>query len=36
VADAVEASWIAEAATRSLKEHRPVTLDEVRLQEVSS
>jgi myo-inositol 2-dehydrogenase/D-chiro-inositol 1-dehydrogenase len=36
VADAVEASWIAEAATRSLNEHRPVTLDEVRLQEVSS
>ena len=30
VADAVEASWIAEAATRSLQEHRPVTLDEVR------
>ena len=36
VADAVEASWIAEAATRSLTEHRPVTLDEVRLQVVSS
>ena len=36
VADAVEASWIAEAATRSLNEHRPVTLDEVRLQEVHS
>ena len=36
VADAVEASWIAEAATRSLTEHRPVTLDEVRLQEVPS
>src|SRR3954470_851115 len=36
VADAVEASWIAEAATRSLREHRPVTLDEVRLQEVTS
>jgi myo-inositol 2-dehydrogenase/D-chiro-inositol 1-dehydrogenase len=36
VADAVEASWIAEAATRSLNEHRPVTLDEVRLQEVPS
>src|SRR4051795_2903003 len=36
VADAVEASWIAEAAPRSLREHRPVTLDEVRLQEVSS
>jgi len=36
VADAVEASWIAEAATRSLLEHRPVTLEEVRLQEVPS
>jgi myo-inositol 2-dehydrogenase/D-chiro-inositol 1-dehydrogenase len=36
VADAVEASWIAEAATRSLNGHRPVALDEVRLQEVSS
>jgi myo-inositol 2-dehydrogenase / D-chiro-inositol 1-dehydrogenase len=36
VADAVEASWIAEAAARSLREHRPVQLDEVRLQEVSS
>jgi len=36
VADAVEASWIAEAATRSLNEHRPVTLDEVRIQEVPS
>jgi myo-inositol 2-dehydrogenase/D-chiro-inositol 1-dehydrogenase len=36
VADAVEASWIAEAAARSLNEHRPVTLDEVRLQEVPS
>jgi myo-inositol 2-dehydrogenase/D-chiro-inositol 1-dehydrogenase len=31
VADAVEASWIAEACTRSLREHRPVRLDEVRL-----
>ena len=36
VADAVEASWIAEAATRSLNEHRPVSLDEVRIQEVPS
>lgn len=36
VADAVEASWVAEAATRSLHEHRPVTLDEVRFQEVPS
>jgi len=31
VAEAVEASWIAEACTRSLREHRPVRLDEVRL-----
>jgi myo-inositol 2-dehydrogenase / D-chiro-inositol 1-dehydrogenase len=30
VADAVEASWIAEACTLSLAEHRPVRLDEVR------
>ncbi|WP_030622064.1 Gfo/Idh/MocA family protein [Streptomyces sclerotialus] len=30
VADAVEASWIAEACTLSLREHRPVTIDEVR------
>src|SRR4051812_18212998 len=36
VADAVEASWIAEAATRSLMGRRPVTLDEVRLQAVPS
>jgi myo-inositol 2-dehydrogenase/D-chiro-inositol 1-dehydrogenase len=36
VADAIEASWVAEAAARSLHEHRPVTLDEVRLQEVPS
>jgi myo-inositol 2-dehydrogenase/D-chiro-inositol 1-dehydrogenase len=36
VADAVEAGWIAEAATRSLAEHRPVTLDEVRPQRVRS
>jgi myo-inositol 2-dehydrogenase / D-chiro-inositol 1-dehydrogenase len=36
VADAIEASWIAEAATRSLHEHRPVTLDGIRLQEVPS
>ena len=36
VADAIEASWVAEAAVRSLHEHRPVTLDEVRLQEVPS
>jgi myo-inositol 2-dehydrogenase/D-chiro-inositol 1-dehydrogenase len=31
VADAVEAGWIAEACTRSLHEHRPVTMSEVRL-----
>jgi len=30
VPDALEASWIAEACTRSLREHRPVRLDEVR------
>ncbi|MEV0601774.1 Gfo/Idh/MocA family oxidoreductase [Streptomyces sp. NPDC050315] len=30
VADAIEASWIAEACTLSLREHRPVRLDEVR------
>ena len=36
VADAVEASWIAEAATLSLREHRPVTLDEVRTLGASS
>ncbi|MFC3572139.1 Gfo/Idh/MocA family oxidoreductase [Streptomyces yaanensis] len=30
VADAIEASWIAEACTRSLAEHRPVRMDEVR------
>ncbi|MEH0637474.1 Gfo/Idh/MocA family oxidoreductase [Streptomyces bottropensis] len=32
VADAIEASWIAEAATLSVAEHRPVRLDEVRRQ----
>ncbi|WP_119582390.1 Gfo/Idh/MocA family protein [Streptomyces europaeiscabiei] len=32
VADAIEASWIAEAATLSVAEHRPVRLDEVRKQ----
>ncbi len=31
VADAIEASWIAEACTRSLREHRPVRVGEVRL-----
>lgn len=30
VADALEASWIAEACTLSLQEHRPVRLEEVR------
>jgi myo-inositol 2-dehydrogenase/D-chiro-inositol 1-dehydrogenase len=30
VADAVESSWVAEAATVSLREHRPVRIDEVR------
>jgi myo-inositol 2-dehydrogenase / D-chiro-inositol 1-dehydrogenase len=30
VTDAIEASWIAEACTLSLREHRPVRLDEVR------
>jgi myo-inositol 2-dehydrogenase / D-chiro-inositol 1-dehydrogenase len=31
VADALETGWVAEAATRSLAEHRPVTIEEVRL-----
>ena len=30
VADAVESGWVAEAATLSLREHRPVRVDEVR------
>ena len=30
ITDGLEASWIAEAATRSLQEHRPVRLDDVR------
>lgn len=30
VAEALEAGWIAEAATRSLREHRPVRVEEVR------
>ena len=30
ITDGLEASWIAEACTRSLHEHRPVTLDEIR------
>ena len=31
VADALEAGWIAEACTLSLREHRPVRIDEVRI-----
>jgi myo-inositol 2-dehydrogenase/D-chiro-inositol 1-dehydrogenase len=31
VADAVEVGWIAEACTRSLREHRPITMTEVRV-----
>ena len=31
IADAVEADWIAEAATRSRTEHRPVRIEEVRI-----
>ena len=31
VADALEATWIADACTLSLREHRPVQVDEVRL-----
>lgn len=31
VADGLEADWIAEACARSLKEHRPVRIDEVRI-----
>ena len=31
VADALEASWIAEACTLSLREHRPVRVEEARL-----
>jgi myo-inositol 2-dehydrogenase / D-chiro-inositol 1-dehydrogenase len=31
VADAVESGWVAEAATVSLREHRPVRVDEVRI-----
>ena len=30
ITDGLEASWIAEACTRSLHEHRPVRLDDVR------
>jgi myo-inositol 2-dehydrogenase/D-chiro-inositol 1-dehydrogenase len=30
VADALEADWIAEACARSLQQHRPVRIDEVR------
>lgn len=31
VTDAIEVTWIAEAATRSLHQHRPVRIDEVRI-----
>jgi myo-inositol 2-dehydrogenase / D-chiro-inositol 1-dehydrogenase len=31
VADGLEADWIAEACTKSLKEHRPVRIEEVRI-----
>lgn len=31
VADAIEVGWVAEACTRSLREHRPVAVDEVRV-----
>ncbi len=31
VPDALEATWIAEACTVSLREHRPVRVEEVRL-----
>ncbi|HEV2919896.1 MAG TPA: dehydrogenase, partial [Actinomycetota bacterium] len=30
VADALETGWVAEACTRSLREHRPVRMEEVR------
>jgi myo-inositol 2-dehydrogenase / D-chiro-inositol 1-dehydrogenase len=30
VADALEATWVAEACTVSLREHHPVRVDEVR------
>jgi myo-inositol 2-dehydrogenase / D-chiro-inositol 1-dehydrogenase len=33
VADAVEVGWIAEAATLSLHEHRPIRMDEIRTRE---
>jgi myo-inositol 2-dehydrogenase/D-chiro-inositol 1-dehydrogenase len=31
VADGLEADWIAEACAKSLKEHRPVRIEEVRI-----
>ena len=31
VADALETGWVAEACTLSLREHRPVRVDEVRI-----
>jgi myo-inositol 2-dehydrogenase/D-chiro-inositol 1-dehydrogenase len=30
IADGLEASWVAEACTRSWRDHRPVRLDEIR------
>ncbi|WP_214406589.1 Gfo/Idh/MocA family protein [Pseudonocardia lacus] len=36
VADALETGWVAEAAARSLAEHRPVRIDEVRIEELRS
>jgi myo-inositol 2-dehydrogenase / D-chiro-inositol 1-dehydrogenase len=33
VADAVQTAYVAEACARSLAEHRPVTIDEVRVDE---
>ncbi len=36
MADGLESSWIAEACTRSLAEHRPVLVDEVRQRRASS
>jgi myo-inositol 2-dehydrogenase/D-chiro-inositol 1-dehydrogenase len=35
VADAIEAGWIAEAADLSLRQHRPVRMDEVRSKDVT-
>jgi myo-inositol 2-dehydrogenase/D-chiro-inositol 1-dehydrogenase len=35
VADAVQTAYVAEACVRSRAEHRPVTIDEVRIEEVA-